>query len=123
MTEEMTRYYAERAAEYDRVYDLPAWQPSLAEVRRRIAGLLAGRRVREVACGTGYWTQEIARVASAFHATDLNDETLVLARARPWPRANVTFAREDAYAESAAGRTFDGGFAGLWLSHVDLARM
>src|SRR5262249_55005649 len=27
MTEEMTRYYARRAGEYERVYTLPAWQP------------------------------------------------------------------------------------------------
>jgi demethylmenaquinone methyltransferase/2-methoxy-6-polyprenyl-1,4-benzoquinol methylase len=123
MTAEMIRYYAERAAEYDRIYDLPAWQPGLAELRRQIAARFAGRRVREVACGTGYWTQDLSQVAASVHATDINEETLARARARPWPRGNVTFARQDAYAPSAAGRAFDAGFAGLWLSHVDLARM
>jgi len=38
MTEEMTRYYARRAAEYERVYTLPAWQTGIAEVRRRVTG-------------------------------------------------------------------------------------
>jgi demethylmenaquinone methyltransferase/2-methoxy-6-polyprenyl-1,4-benzoquinol methylase len=123
MTTEMTRYYAERAAEYDRIYDIPGWQDGLAELRRQIAARFAGRRVLEVACGTGHWTQELARVAASVHGSDVNDETLALARARPWPRGNVTFERRDAYAPSASGRRFDAGFAGLWLSHVDLARM
>jgi demethylmenaquinone methyltransferase/2-methoxy-6-polyprenyl-1,4-benzoquinol methylase len=123
MTEEMTRYYARRAGEYERVYEIPAWQDALAELRRRIAAMFGGRRVYEVACGTGYWTAEVARVAARVYATDVNEETLALARARRWPRGNVRFERRDAYARSTTGREFDGGLAGLWLSHVDLARM
>jgi protein-L-isoaspartate O-methyltransferase len=102
MTEEMTRYYARRAGEYERVYEIPAWQPALADLRRRVPEFFAGRRVFEVACGTGYWTAYVATTALGVHATDVNDETLVLARARPWPRGNVTFERRDAYAKSAA---------------------
>src|SRR2546426_4945016 len=56
VTEEMTRYYARRAAEYERVYEIPAWQPALAELRRRVPAFFAGRRVFQVACGTRYWT-------------------------------------------------------------------
>jgi demethylmenaquinone methyltransferase/2-methoxy-6-polyprenyl-1,4-benzoquinol methylase len=119
----MTRYYAARAAEYDRIYDLPAWQPALAALRALIADRFARRRVYEVACGTGYWTVELARVAARVHATDVNEATLALARARPWPRGNVTFERRDAYAPSPAGRGFDAGVAGFWVSHVDRARM
>ncbi len=52
MTEEMAKYYARRAAEYDRVYDLPYWQHDLAVLRGLVARLFAGRRVLEVACGT-----------------------------------------------------------------------
>jgi len=89
MTEEMLRYYARRAGEYERVYEIPAWQPGLAELRRRVA-MFTGRRVFEVACGTGYWTEILAGVAESVHATDLNAETLALARARPYPRGNVT---------------------------------
>ncbi len=119
----MTRYYARRAGEYERIYELPAWQPALAELRRRVAATFAGRRVFEAAAGTGYWTAEVARVAQSVHATDLNEETLALARARPWPRGNVTFERRDAYAPSADARRWDAGLAAGWLSHVDLARM
>ena len=122
MTEEMIRYYARRAGEYERVYEIPAWQPGLAELRRRVA-MFTGRRVFEVACGTGYWTEILAGVAACVHASDLNAETLALARARPYPRGNVTLEARDAYARHAGPPRWDAGFAGLWLSHVDLTRM
>jgi SAM-dependent methyltransferase len=122
MTQEMTAYYARRAAEYERVYTSPRWQDDLAVLRPRVGDFFAGRRVFEVACGTGYWTHLAAERARAVHATDLNDDTLALARAKSYA-APVSFARRDAYAPAATAERFDAGLAGLWLSHVDLARM
>ena len=121
MTHEMSRYYAERAAEYDRVYSHPAWAGDLPRLGDRIASLFPGRRVFEVACGTGYWTERLARVAARVHAEDLNAETLALARRRQYAPAAVTLARQDAYVPGLG--SFDGGLAALWLSHVDLGRM
>ena len=122
MTQEMTAYYARRAAEYERVYTGPRWQGDLAVLRPRVAEFFAGRRVFEVACGTGYWTHVAAERARAVHATDLNDGTLALARAKAYA-APVSFERGDAYAPAAGPARFDAGLAGFWLSHVDLARM
>jgi len=123
MTREMETYYARRAEEYDHVYQLPHWQADLARLHTRIPALFEGRRVFETACGTGYWTERIARRAASVHAADLNDETLAIARSRAYGPAAVTFERADAYAAPARPVAFDAGFAGLWLSHVDLARM
>src|ERR1700730_7470623 len=122
MTQEMTAYYARRAAEYERVYTGPRWQGDLAVLRPRVAEFFAGRRVFEVACGTGYWTRVAAERALAVHGTALNDGPLALARAKIDP-APVSFERGDAYAPAAGPARFDAGLAGLWLSHVDLARM
>ena len=122
MTQEMTAYYARRAAEYERIYTGPRWQDDLARLRPRVTELFAGRRVFEVACGTGYWTHVAAERARAVHATDLNDDTLAIARAKSYT-APVSFERRDAYAPAAGPVRFDAGLAGLWLSHVDLARM
>jgi SAM-dependent methyltransferase len=123
MTDEMVRYYARRAQEYDRVYTMPRWQADLAILHERIPALCSGRRVYEVACGTGYWTERIARTAASVEASDTNDETLAIARARAGVSARVRLLRRDAYAPSVEPPRSDAGLAALWLSHVDRARM
>src|SRR5436309_15543277 len=75
VTEEMTRYYARRAAEYERVYEIPAWQPALAELRRRVAAFFAGRGVFGAAGGTGYWTAHVATHPLRVRATGVNAQT------------------------------------------------
>jgi demethylmenaquinone methyltransferase/2-methoxy-6-polyprenyl-1,4-benzoquinol methylase len=119
----MTRYYARRAGEYDRIYTFPEWQRDLEAIRGRLVPLFARRRVFEVACGTGYWTALAASTARAVRATDVNDETLALARARCDGLARVELQCADAYAPPSDGERFDAGLAGFWLSHVDLARL
>jgi len=87
-----------------------------------VPAFFADRRVLEVACGTGYWTRVAAGRAKSVHATDVNDDTLALARAKTYA-APVAFERRDAYAPAAGPARHDAGLAALWLSHVDLARM
>ena len=123
MTDEMVTYYARRAAEYDRVYEIPEWRRDLEVLRSRVAEFFAGRRVFEVACGTGYWTRYAALQAVSVDAIDVNEETLAIARSRHYPGARPTFARVDAYAMSGDRKTRDAGLAAFWLSHVDLGRM
>jgi len=123
MTQEMVRYYAHRAGEYERVYTTPPWQADLARLRVALAAAFAERRVLDVACGTGYWTLPLAEVARHVHGVDINAETLAIAAARAAAARHVTFARADAYAPAVRPQAFDGGLAALWLSHVDRARL
>jgi demethylmenaquinone methyltransferase/2-methoxy-6-polyprenyl-1,4-benzoquinol methylase len=118
----MIAYYARRAAEYERVYESPRWQDDLAWIRTRLPAFFADRRVLEVACGTGYWTRVAAERARSIHATDVNDDTVALARAKTCA-APLASERRDAYAPAAGPARHDAGLAALWLSHVDLARM
>lgn len=111
-------YYARRAGEYERIYDKPERQPDLARLRETIPALLGNRRVLEIACGTGYWTQFVAERAASMVATDVNEEVLALARAKSYPRSNVSFARLDIYSESQLPHRFDAGLAAFWWSHV-----
>jgi SAM-dependent methyltransferase len=119
----MQSYYAERAAYYERVYFKPERQSDLRAMEQWIGGPFAGRRVLEVATGTGWWTPHAARHAQDWLATDINPETLALARAKALPDC-VRFADIDAYTLAGLeGQRFDAAFAGCWWSHVPLARL
>ena len=121
--ERMREYYAQRAQIYERVYHKPERQSDLRAMEAALAAPFAGRRVLEVACGTGWWTPHGARAAAGWLATDVNPETLAIARIKPMP-ACVRFATVDAYTLAGIeGQPFDGAFAGFWWSHVPLARL
>lgn len=119
----MADYYARRAATYERVYHKPERQADLRAMEAALPALFEGRRVLEIACGTGWWTPHGAARALRWLATDLNPETMAVARAKPMP-ACVEFRRVDAYTMAELGdETFDGAFAGCWWSHVPLSRL
>jgi trans-aconitate methyltransferase len=65
----------------ERLDDLEDMQDKLAEV-------VEGRRVLEVACGTGYWTEILAETADAIVATDVNADALELAQTRDLPNTS-----------------------------------
>jgi ubiquinone/menaquinone biosynthesis C-methylase UbiE len=92
----MQAYYARRAAYYERVYFKPERQTDLRAMEAWLPPLFAGRRVLEVACGTGWWTPHGARDARHWLATDINPETMAVARAKALP-ACVELATADAY--------------------------
>ena len=116
-------YYARRAAYYERVYHKPERQADLRAMEAAFGTCLAGRDVLEVACGTGWWTQNGAHRARSWLATDVNDETLAVARTKPMP-PQVGFCVVDAYTlEGLEGQGFDAAFAGCWWSHVPLRRL
>jgi len=122
-TPQLEKYYAKRASEYERIYDKDERQPELAWLRNRLPELFADRTVLEVACGTGYWTQYIARRAKRMHSCDINDPVLEVAREKSFPRKNVTFFKADAFAPDGAGERCDAAFAGFWWSHVRKAEL
>jgi demethylmenaquinone methyltransferase/2-methoxy-6-polyprenyl-1,4-benzoquinol methylase len=114
----MQAYYAARACEYERIYAKPERQADLRVLEAEIPALLAGRSVLEVACGTGYWTQFIARSASRVLATDLTEESLQVARTKTLPESKVRYRIADAFNLPADAGPFDGAFAGFWWSHL-----
>jgi demethylmenaquinone methyltransferase/2-methoxy-6-polyprenyl-1,4-benzoquinol methylase len=120
--DKLADYYARRAAEYERIYAKPERQPDLAALKARIGKMFAGRRVLELACGTGYWTDVIAGSAAQVTALDLNEEVLAVARAKP-NASKVSFVRGSAYDIPDLGRRHDALFAGFWWSHVPLEKL
>jgi SAM-dependent methyltransferase len=113
----LAEYYRKRAAEYDAFYADPPRQADLAALRDWLAGLARGRRILEVAAGTGYWTAAAAPVAAAITATDINDEMLAIAGGRRFG-AHVSLLRADAWDLPALPDRFDLGMAHLWWSHL-----
>jgi 2-polyprenyl-3-methyl-5-hydroxy-6-metoxy-1,4-benzoquinol methylase len=120
--DKLTAYYAQRAAEYERVYAKPERRADLAALRARIAKIFKGKRVLELACGTGYWTDVIASKAAQVTAIDLNEEVLNIARTKP-NAAKVAFQRGSVYEIPDLGRVHDALFAGFWWSHVPLEKL
>jgi demethylmenaquinone methyltransferase/2-methoxy-6-polyprenyl-1,4-benzoquinol methylase len=114
-------YYARRASEYEAIYHKPERQADLARMRVDIPRLFAGKRVLEIACGTGWWTPLIAAQAESVVALDYNEETLAIARTKKCPKGNVRFQQGDAYA-LPAGR-FNACYAGFWWSHIPVERV
>lgn len=120
MPTETERYYHERATEYDRVYDKPERASDIATLSTLITQSLRGRRVLELAAGTGYWTKDYADDAQTVMAIDLNEATLDVARnRRTWPE-HTGFAVADAFDLAAIEGEFDAVFAGFLWSHITL---
>lgn len=114
---DLQEYYVRRGAGLEDDHARPELQSDLAFLHRRVRETLAGRRVLEVACGTGYWTADIAATAQQVLATDISPDLLALARAKNLPADKVTFACADAFAPDVRVG-FDACFAGFWWSHV-----
>lgn len=123
MTDPMIAYYARRAPDYERIYQRPERLADLRKLTDRVSTAFAGRSVLEVACGTGYWTQVIARSARSVLGIDCSDEVLRIARRKAYRPCQVTFRRADAYHLPGPDDPLEGGFCGFWWSHVPKTRL
>ena len=116
----LREYYAARAQEYESIYHRPERQPDLRKLEALLPDMLSGRRVLELACGTGYWTQFLARKTRSIVAVDANTETLALAAEKALPAHAVELRVADVYDLPQELGAFDGAFAGFWWSHVPI---
>ena len=117
----MQSYYAARAPEYDDVYLKPERQTDLRAIESWLPPIFADADVLEIACGTGYWTQFIARAAAHIVAIDASPETMRIARSRV-PEGKVEFLVGDAYNVPPQPHRYGAAFAGFWFSHVPRSR-
>lgn len=116
-------YYQKRANEYDLVYQKPERQNDLKRLHGFLESAFKKQRVFEIACGTGYWTQTIAKVCKSIVATDINQEVLAIAQKRDYGIAAVVFEALDFW-QLKTGRTkFDGLFGGFIWSHILIEKL
>jgi demethylmenaquinone methyltransferase/2-methoxy-6-polyprenyl-1,4-benzoquinol methylase len=124
-------YYRARAGEYDQWflregrYDRgpehrAEWLAEVEVIRRALTGAIHNSDVLELACGTGLWTEQLARENHHVYAVDASPETIAINRNRL--RAdNVDYEVADIFSW-APTRQFDAVFFAFWLSHVPANR-
>jgi len=127
LIEQQKEYYRARAGEYDEWflrqgrYDhgpkfRARWDAEVEEVRRALAAFHPAGRVLELACGTGWWTEQLARYAGEITAVDASAEVLEINRRRVGGE-KVRRVQADIFALRPEG-AYDVVFFGFWLSHV-----
>ncbi|MCK4572989.1 MAG: class I SAM-dependent methyltransferase [candidate division Zixibacteria bacterium] len=83
---------------------------------------LVGKRILELACGTGNWTQVLAKRAGSVLATDTHRSSIDLALAKTYESPHVEFRVANAYRLSDFIGPEDGPFqvvfAADWWSHM-----
>jgi SAM-dependent methyltransferase len=114
----VARYYASSTQAADAALSRAERANDLSRVRDRIAQLVRGQAVLELACGTGYWTEVIAATADKVLATDILDTMIARAETRRYPEGKVAFRRVDGLDLPADLGTFSCVFIGFWWSHL-----
>jgi SAM-dependent methyltransferase len=128
---EQTAYYRARAPEYDEWwqrrgrYDRGSelgeeWDQQIAQVAAELDTFGACGDVLEMAGGTGWWTERLARTARHLTVVDASPETLDLNRDRV-RRPDVDYVVADLFSWLPQ-RTYDVVFFSFWLSHVPRSR-
>jgi ubiquinone/menaquinone biosynthesis C-methylase UbiE len=118
-------YYSQRAPEYEEIYrrNDPVRQAEITEIGQIMRSILLQKRVLEVACGTGFWTQIVAEVARTALAIDASEQMLTLARKKIGTDPRVRFEEADAYKLETLQGDFDAGLAMFWFSHIPRVRL
>jgi 2-polyprenyl-3-methyl-5-hydroxy-6-metoxy-1,4-benzoquinol methylase len=131
LLDEQISYYKARAGEYDEWfyrqgrYDHGSelnerWFAEVEEVQLALDNFEPKGQVLEIACGTGIWTERLARYAMQITALDAAPEVLAINRAR-LASSRVRYLQTDIFAWEP-DRKYDIVFFSFWLSHVPTAR-
>ena len=120
-------YYRARAGEYDQWffrqgrYDRgdahrAEWLGEIDRIRKALSTEIRDCHVLELACGTGLWTEQLARENRRVLAVDASPEVIAINQERV--RApNVEYEVADLFAWQP-GTRFDAVLFAFWLSHV-----
>ncbi|MEI7769582.1 MAG: class I SAM-dependent methyltransferase [Chloroflexales bacterium] len=84
------------------------------------AGLRPGKRILEIGCGTGLFTERFAASGATMVAVDISADLLDQARRRGLPSPQVTFL-EKRFEDCDVEGPFDGVIGSSILHHLDLA--
>jgi 2-polyprenyl-3-methyl-5-hydroxy-6-metoxy-1,4-benzoquinol methylase len=127
LIEQQMAYYRARAGEYDQWflregrYDRGPehrreWFTEVETIRRALSRSIADSEVLELACGTGLWTEQLARANRHVFAVDSSPEAIAINQNRV-RAANVRYEVADVFSWTPP-TLFDAVFFAFWLSHV-----
>jgi ubiquinone/menaquinone biosynthesis C-methylase UbiE len=127
LTQQQIDYYRARAGEYDQWFNREGrydrgpelnqlWRAEAQQVRDALAEFQPRGDLLELACGTGIWTEQLARSASTLTAVDASPEVLAINKNRV-NSPSVTYIEADLFSWEPP-REFDAVFFSFWLSHV-----
>ncbi len=117
MNTDLVSYYKDRAKEYEKIYAKPERQEDLKTATSLLQEIFAEKQVLEIACGTGFWTEKIAKTASSILATDINETVIDVARKKDFSEKQVSFELADIYNFPIQDK-FESLFGGFIWSHI-----
>jgi demethylmenaquinone methyltransferase/2-methoxy-6-polyprenyl-1,4-benzoquinol methylase len=128
---EQMAFYRARAPKYDEWWQRrgayargaakdAAWDGQIAQVEDALRVFGPRGDVLELAGGTGWWTERLARSAEQLTVVDASPEVLEINRGRVG-RSDVEYQIADLFSWKPA-QTYDVVFFSFWLSHVPRSR-
>ncbi|KQC13325.1 MAG: hypothetical protein APR63_00835 [Desulfuromonas sp. SDB] len=113
-------YYEHRAEIYDCTagYQDEVVEQHRAPLKNLIPQYFKHRSVYEVACGTGYWTEIIAKFCKSVSAIDISENMVKIARRRCGYLNNVQIFKGDFYRKNFINHNFNAAFHHFWFSHI-----
>lgn len=117
----MNRYYEARAPWHDQYMGYGSnegMEELLRPIIDNVEETIIGKRILEIACGTGNWTEVLAKRAASVVAVDISPSALAIARLKLSGYGNVAFMQGDAYDPSNIEGSFEVLFAADWWSHI-----
>lgn len=119
--EQMNCYYEARAPWHDQYMSYESnerMEEFLKPTIDVIEEMLRDKRILEIACGTGNWTEVLAKRAASIVAIDISPSALAIARSKLSDYSNVAFLEGDAYSLDNTGDSFEVLFSADWWSHI-----
>lgn len=119
---DIVSYYKDRAREYEKIYLKPERQKDLLQATEILQQIFNNKDIFEIACGTGYWTERIAKTAKTILATDINDTVIEVAKSKTYSPAEVAFQKADIF--NLPGDTkYESVFGGFIWSHIKVEEL
>lgn len=106
-----------RKGRYDRGKKLNAlWFSEVQELKQKLKQFNPKGQVMEIACGTGWWTQELVKYADHITAVDAVKEVLAICK-KNIKSKKVTYIQKDIFFLKLQ-KKFNVVFFSFWVSHV-----